>query len=300
MSLVARAATPADLARIVPQLDEQFVFGKGRRISLAKRFPTVYCAENIGNLFVLEENGEILSSLVCKRFEWQRAGGHWRGAMIGAVYTRPARRGEGLASRLLDTAAKSLRDGGNDFAVLWTDQPVFYARLGWISADRGVLGEIENAPGAAEPHGSVARMPAPSADPAHIERIRRYGGDCLTARRAGDYRQLPPPAEAVDILTWSAGGDQAAYALVGNYGDTSVLYELMGHPGGFFPLWHEVCRPRRRIIANDVSDSPSQRWLAQNTGLVWQPKPLAMWRPLSAQVDMARVADWYIPYFDRI
>jgi hypothetical protein len=40
--------------------------------------------------------------------------------------------------------------------------------------------------------------------------------------------------------------------------------------------------------------------LARNTGLVWQAKPLAMWLPLSAQTDMAHVAHWHIPYFDRI
>lgn len=300
MGFVARAATPADLARIVPQLDQQFVFGKGRRISLAQRFPAVYCAENAGNLFVLEENGEILSSLACKRFEWLHDGGQWRGAMIGAVYTRPARRGEGLASRLLDYSIKSLRDSGTDFAVLWTDQPAFYARLDWVSADRGVLGEFAGAPATAEPRSSVASMPAQSADAASIERIRRRWCDCLTSRGTGDYRQLPPPAETVDVFAWNAASDEAAYALVGNHGDTSILYELIGHPGGFPSLWHEVCRSRRRILANDASGSPSHQWLAQNTRLVWQPKPLAMWRPLSAQADMSRVAHWYIPYFDRI
>jgi predicted N-acetyltransferase YhbS len=300
LSFVARTATPADLGRLVPHLDQQFVFGKGRRVSLAQRFPAVYCAENARNIFLLEENAEIASSLACKRFNLLHDGSQWRGAMIGAVYTREARRGEGLASRLLEYAAQSLRDSRIDFAVLWTDQPAFYARLGWTSADRGVLGEFEGDAGPAESRGKVTRTPAQTADPERIERVRRRWCDCLTPRQAGDYRQLPPPAEAVDLLEWGAETDRAAYALVGNCGDTSILYELIGHPGGFPLLWHETCRGRRRILANDVSGSPSHRWLAQNTGLVWQAKPLAMWLPLSAKTDMARIAHWHIPYFDRI
>src|SRR5260221_953543 len=104
---------------MVPRLDQQFVFGKGRRISLVERFPAVYCPENAANMVVLEENGEMLSFLACKRFNLLHEGNHWRGAMIGAVYTRAERRGEGLASRVLERSAKILRESGIDFAVLW-------------------------------------------------------------------------------------------------------------------------------------------------------------------------------------
>ena len=98
MDIVVRPATPADLERLIAELDQQFVFGKGRRISLAQRFPAVYCSQNAGNLFLLEEQGNILACLACKRFEFLCRGDAWRGAMIGAVYTHPRRRGEGLAA----------------------------------------------------------------------------------------------------------------------------------------------------------------------------------------------------------
>ena len=285
---------------MVPQLDQQFIFGKGRRISLAERFPAVYRAENVGNLFLLEDHGEILSSIACRHFDLKQADRAWRGAMIGAVYTRPERRGEGLASRLLGEAVANMRESGLDFAVLWTDQPAFYARSGWISADQGVLGELTSVSAVVDTESAIASMPARAADNAHIERIRQRWCECLTPRRPDDYRQLPPPAETVNLLEWRAGTDQFAYALVGNHGDMSILYELIGDPAGFSYLWSELCRGDRRILANELDGSVSHCWLSANTGLTWQSKPLAMWLPLSAKLDMARVAQWYVPYFDRI
>ncbi len=267
---------------------------------MTQRFPAVYCVENAANLFLIEERGTILSCLASKRFTLLHNGNCWRGAMIGAVYTNPLRRGEGLASRLLEQAVETLRKCGMDFAVLWTQQPAFYARLGWTSADSSVLGEFKNDTGFAEPADEITRTPAPAIDCGYIERIRRRWCGCLTPRRLEDYRQLPLPAMTVDMLAWGTGVDQSAYALVGNDGETNILYELVGHPDGFRALWAEARRGCRRMLANDASDSVSYRWLAQNTGLVWSRKPLAMWLSLSAKVDMARFAHWHIPYFDRI
>jgi predicted N-acetyltransferase YhbS len=300
MSLVTRAATPVDLQRIVPQLDQQFVFGKRRQISLAQRFPAVYGPTNAGNIFVTEEDSEILSALACKRFELFDEGRIWCVAMVGAVYTHPARRGEGLASRLLQRTSEALRESGTDFAVLWTDRPAFYRRLGWMSADCGMLGETEIRYSRVEPGGEVARMPARLGDIPRIESIRQHWHACLTPRRAGDYCQLPMPADAVNLLVWGEGSRDATYALVGGTGELGILYEMIGHPDGFPVLWPEIFRSYRRLLANDAKGSASHRWLCQNTDLIWGAKPLAMWLPLSVKADVALAAHWHIPYFDRI
>jgi len=295
-----RTAEPSDLEQMVQLLDQQFVFGAARTISLTQRFPAVYCEANAANLFLIEERGTILSCLASKCFSVVHMGNRWRGIMIGGVYTHPQRRGEGLASRLLEQSVETLRERGMDFAVLWAVQPAFYARLGWTSADSGVLGEFRKDTGFAVPAGEITRTPAPEIECGYIERIRRRWCACLTPRRAEDYRQLPLPATSVDLLSWGTEAGQSAYALVGSNGDMNILYELIGHPDGFRALWNEACRGGRQILANDASDSISHRWLAQNTGLVWRKKPLTMWLPLSAKIDMAQFAHWHIPYFDRI
>ena len=125
-------------------------------------------------------------------------------------------------------------------------------------------------------------------------RVRRRWCDCLMPRRSEDYRQLPPPATAVDLLTWGEGTDHAAYTLVGNDGAMSILYQMIGDPAGFAALWPEACRGYRRTLINDVSGSASHSWLTANSDLVWHAKPLAMWLPLSARTDLTHVARWHI------
>lgn len=300
MGAAIRTATPGDLEKLIPLLDEEFVFGKGRRISLAQRFPAVYCHGNPDNIFVVEESGEMVSALASKRFNWLDNGESFRGIMFGAVYTHPLRRKEGQASRLLVWAAEKTKRDGADFAVLWAAKPAFYARLGWVVGDCGVLGEAASHASAAGPSDEVEAMPASLADFRPIEFIRQRWLDPLILRSADDYRQLPPPAETVTLLRCGENPENAGYALAGCCGGTNIVYEMNGHPDSFRALWHRICDQAERIIVNGQPGSASYRWLAGNASVIWQAKPLAMWLPLSAKADMARISGWYIPYFDRI
>lgn len=296
MGITIRACTPADLERLIPLLDEEFVFGKGRTLSLRQRFPTVFGRDNLPHILLCADADEILSALAMRRFDWVADGEIFKGAMIGAVYTQPARRGAGHASRLLAAAATQLRTEGTDFGVLWTGQPAFYTRLGWQAADCSVLGEI--VPDLAQTPHDVTTQPAATAT-SSLEELRRRWLKAMTVRRPEDYRHVPLPAARVDLL-WREDQGQAAYALLGSSGATGFLYELAGHPDGYAALWRTVCHERSRIYVNDRTDSPSCRWLSEHTGISWQNKSLAMWLPLSERVTMPLLGQWQIPYFDRI
>ena len=153
MVLDIRSCRPDELQRLLPLLDEEFIFGKGRTVSLGLRFPALYCHNNLHNIIICTDGSEIVSALAMHFFDWREGDELFRGAMIGAVYTHPGRRKEGWASRLLAEAALRLRVAEVDFGVLWTGQQSFYARLGWIAADCSVLGEIE-----ANGHGKCAPL----------------------------------------------------------------------------------------------------------------------------------------------
>lgn len=335
MIMDIRSCRPDELERLIPLLDEEFIFGKGRTISLRLRFRTVFCRNNLHNILICTDGELIASALAMRQFDWREGDEIFRGAMIGAVYTHPARRGEGWASRLLGAAAMQLREQSIDFGVLWTGQPSFYARLGWVAADCSVLGEFEqnestlncSLAGAAqkktvncrsgfnpthrakarptpesvlmpEPSGEATLLPVEASAP-RLEDIRQSWLNATTLRRPEDYRQLPLPAEDVNVL-WREDQGKAAYALLGSNGATGFLYELVGDDNCFPALWREACRNRRRIFVNDRADSPSCRWLTDHTGVRWKNKSLAMWLPLSKRVDMPRLGQWHIPYFDRI
>lgn len=283
----------------MPLLDEEFIFSKGRTISLRQRFPSVFCVGNLHDILLGVDGEEIVSVLAMRRFAWCEGNELFRGAMIGAVYTHPMRRGLGLASCLLEAAAKRLRKEKVDFAVLWAGRQAFYARLGWKPADCSVLGEFfPPALSSPEPSAGIVIKPIETLVPS-LENLRRSWLDAMTLRCPEDYRQLPPPAERMDLL-WNEDQGKIAYALLGGSGKTGFLYELIGHPDNFPALWREACRNQCRIFVNDRIDSPSHRWLANHTGINWQNKNLAMWLPLSKRITTPRLEKWHIPYFDRI
>lgn len=300
MSIILRTATPVDLDRLLPALDEQFVFGKGRRLSLRARFPSMFEAGNADNVFICEGEGALLSALSILPFEWLADGQLWRGAMIGTVYTDPAHRNAGHASRVLTWTMEKLKERGVDFGVLWTAQPGFYARLGWTSTDCGVLAEIRTSSSSPSLGNDVTTIAAGTADVLRIEQIRQQWLATRMPRTSRDYRRIPLPADTVDVHAWRLHEPSAGYALIGRAGDIGYVYEMVGTPEGFSALWREVQQRYRRLLVNDCEGSASCEWLAHETGIAWQRKSLAMWYPISDRVQGWDFSHWYIPYFDRI
>ena len=297
-NLVIRAAYASELPSLVAALDEQFIFQRGRRHSLADRFPGLFDQTNLPNIFVAAAASSILSALAVRRFDWIEHGTAWKGAMIGAVYTNPAHRKLGIASKVLQYAADCLKENGVDFALLWTAQPAFYARLGWIAADSGMLGELAgNDMRDSTQH--VAVSPTAEANIELIETIRQRHLETYRARRPDDYRALPIPADfAQTYACHDAAG--AAYALTGVADDAVFVYEIVGDEMAYAALLQAIGKSRHRIMINDAANTPSQQWLTRHTRIEWQDKPLAMWLPLSPQIDESHFSNWYVPYFDRI
>jgi putative acetyltransferase len=300
MTISHRAAQPADLDRLGQMLDNEFIFGKGRKTSLAQRYPSTFCAANVGNIFVAEENGQIVAAFLCKRFEWHQPDRNWQGAMVGAVYADPKRRGEGLGSALLKWGMQALQAAGVEFAVLWTTQPDFYGRLGWNGTDIGVFGNCGSGSGSGAALDSVRVLPLALCNEREVDDIRVQCLDAYVCRQSLDYSQQPIPAENVDILLWTEDGEASSYALLGRVGGTGIVYEMVGSESGFADLWESVRLRHKKIVINDSADSASYRWLSQHTDIVWESKKLAMWLPLSAEIDVNAMSKWYIPYFDRI
>jgi len=295
-----RPATLLEIPAIVADMDQQFVFGKGRSISLAQRYPGVYESRNVGNIFVAEAEGGIVAALTCKLFDFQQHGEIRQGAMVGGVYTLAACRGQGIASALLVETVELLRQRGLDFAVLWTDQPTFYARSGWMVSDQGMLGQTNALGLPIHPAACVVRQAADAADVQFLQQLRqRWLSEDVVRRDATTYRSLPLPALSVTLLTCGSTVDGAAYALLGRNGATSILYEMVGNPAAYGDLWAQISREPQLYI-NEVHGSPAQQWLSTHANIQWQDKPLAMWMPLSENMP-ANASDYgYVPYFDRI
>lgn len=280
-----------DFDALIPLLDQEFIFGKGRRLSLAQRFPGTLDRNHPQNIQLASFDGSITSALVTKSFIWATPERSWSGSMIGMVYTRPDLRGRGTASALMRATQERLAQEGFDFAVLWTARPDFYARLGWLGIDRGTLGIAQPARAAT----SRFALPLGAADVAWIEALRPQYAPERVERTENTYATLLPHAERLELLR----GD-AAYMVLGSDDGSAFLYEMLGDSAEFPALWSRLAARYPTLYLNLPRGTPAERFLSAQGGITWQAQQLAMWLPLSATARGAHFADWYVPLLDRI
>lgn len=285
------ACSGRDFDALLPLLDQEFIFGKGRRLSLQRRFPATLARDHAQNILLASVEGDIASALATKPFTWITPERSWRAVMIGMVYTRPELRGRGTASALMHATQAKLAQEGYEFAVLWTAQPQFYARLGWCGIDCGMLGSAQ----AVSPVATRSAIPPGAADIAWIEALRpRYAPE-RAERSAETYATLLPPAERLELLR----GD-AAYAIAGSDDSHGYLYEMLGEPAEMPALWARLAARYPRLFLNLQRGTAAQGFLSTQAGISWQAQGLAMWLPLATSARAARFGDWYVPFLDRI
>jgi predicted N-acetyltransferase YhbS len=272
-----------ELQGLIEKLDAEFVFGRGRTVSLAQRFPHLFESASLEQLFVAHERGDIVASVAVKHFGWSAGAEEYMGAMIGMVWADPARRGSGLATLLLKHVQRALRERA-DFAVLWTAQPGFYVRLGWAANDNASFGTIAGAR-AAQP-ASGGKVDFAAVEPRWRQQTQRV------LRAANWQPPLPLPAVALEIF--NAG---TAYAIAGRLDDALFCHEILGDQTEVTLLLAQMRTSCDTLYFNEATDTAAYRTLAR-LGVSWQSRPLAMWLPLRREVPAGR--GWYVPWLDRI
>ncbi len=130
---VVRLDRPA-MQRWLPQLDEWLL--PGLFYGVQHTWPQLYRSDGEGMFFALFEDapeGErIVSHCACRFVTVETMRGPVGCALLGSVATDPARRGQGLASRVL-AAAMAACDERADAVLLWAERPELYARHGFVA-----------------------------------------------------------------------------------------------------------------------------------------------------------------------
>ena len=287
----------ADFPIVLSLIDQEFVFSRDRTLSLAARFPHVVAPDERHNIVIATLGGLVVGAIVQRPFLWVDGGAVFRGAMVGMVYAHPGFRNRGVCRLMLDRIADDLRHRGVvDFAALWTTVPAVYQGAGWYPSDIGVFGRCAAAIGGM-PATGIREFAATEAPLDRIEALREASTPMRVVRSRTAYGAVPLPAERVGIII---DDRDTAYALVGRFGDTAVIYELVGDPAGFDGIWAWLAGSAGRILVNDRLGSASQAWLSTHTPIDWQPQSLSMWLPLRGGPETLPFDCWSIPYFDRI
>ena len=279
----------AERPDVIELFDDEFIFSRGRTISLARRFSDVFAS---GDCFIVvgEVAAQLVSALVVRSFIWIEGDRQWRGAMIGLVCTKSQYRGNGYASELLAVAERRCRALGHDFAVLWTANHTIYKRLGWIAADRGTLGTCRTSLGGTSPDLPAAAFQTTTH---RIHALHEARGSQRVKRRLANYQHMLPPVERLLFFL-----ERSSYALSGEYRRTGYVYDLAGSNAHMPRLWDKLAGSFDNLYVNVERESAVHCWLQQRTPLVWKEQSLTMWKPLRS--DPVPFGQWYIPFMDRI
>jgi GNAT superfamily N-acetyltransferase len=225
------------------------VLRHGRATTLAAEYPLVFDPRFGGRLVGVMEHGDVRSACATLVRELVFGGARLRVGLIGSVATEPDWRGRGLATRALDAAEAQLARDGCVAAVLWADDPSFYAKRGY----REFGWEIDCLIPASALAGVASDPRARAAAPDDAAAIHR----CYT-RHASRVDRTPQETAALlgspgmDTLVLQRERDVAAYACLGRGADFSgTVHEWGGETDDVLALLAEFAR-RARTRGHDA------------------------------------------------
>ena len=268
-------------------LETEFLHTRGRTGTLLGRYPVLSTGRADATFRTCMVDGQVVAACAVRRFTWQAAD-MFEGAMIGFVWTEPARRGHGHAAYLLQSVVEELTSAGLDFAVLWSGIEGFYERLGWQRGDPGLFTSV---PGT----GPARREPLQPLAPVALDRLRLASGQPRLARSAAHWQCVPIPATTTGCFC-----QENAYVLCGEANEERYVYEAHGTEAALSALWPRVTAGVSRVHVNDWTDGALSGWLAREAGVVFKPQRLAFWQLLAPRARQADWQRWHLPWFDRI
>ncbi len=128
-------------AALVAWLDDGL--RRGDRGRLQGEYPISLRPENTARHRVITEEGRFLAHAMSHRVQARVDGAVLPLGLISLVFTDPAARGRGLASRCVEACVEAATREGLALALLWTDRASLYRRLGFHEVGRERLFAVE-------------------------------------------------------------------------------------------------------------------------------------------------------------
>ncbi len=125
-----RHPNAAEVAELTGRISAAFGYTIGEP-GVARDFPQLYQANNFQHLYVAREKNKIVAHAGFYPATMKVEGFPLPVAGIGGVYTDEAKRGQGLATKLIEKCVEDAKRGGAALAFLWSDQHEFYKKSGF-------------------------------------------------------------------------------------------------------------------------------------------------------------------------
>ncbi len=284
-----RAPGPSELPALLGWLDT--ALRRGERGRLAREHPTVLDPMDPQAHRAVFQDARPVAHAACRLIEVRVGDVATRLGMISLVYTDPAVRGLGHGSACVEACVAELHRRGAELAVLWSDQPTFYARLGFHPAGTQRLHLLDRRSVlASEPDPAGLEMASPRSDDWPILEALYAGRRVHAVRAPGDLERL---ARAPDcsLLVARRRGRPEAYAACGRGDDfRDVVHEWAGEPEAVLALLRHFVRRRSRIawMTGPTLEAPEARIRA--AGVVTRTDPFGLVRLLDPGLLWQRLA----------
>jgi hypothetical protein len=162
--------------------------------------------------------------------------------LISLVYTEPSARGMGLASRCVEACLEALRDRDRTLALLWSDRPNLYRRLGFCLSGTERVFRVE--PTDLRGDAGLEFDLAGPTDWPHLAEL--YAAKGLRALRSADALPQCAAAPATTLLVARRRGATVAYAALGRGDDfPGVIHEWAGDAAGVLGCAEVFARANR-------------------------------------------------------
>lgn len=216
--------------------------------SVAAEYPTALNLQNLNNIKVIFEEGQVVSHAVLRPTIVKTPSLFLKVGAVGSVVTDQAFRNKGFSKALIQDCLKSAEQQMCDFAILWTNLYDFYRKLGFELAGSEVSFVIDkeldlsqillaNRPGGAAPYGQLKE--GVDIDPKAI--LKLYQKHTVTSLRSEsevkNYLSIP---NARVFSLWDQG-HLMAYAVLGKGEDLSgYIHEWGGSVSHLFYLLNAI------------------------------------------------------------
>lgn len=294
-------------AQVLASIEEEFVRERGRSLDLVTRYPDLFGPQGDADYHWLEQDGQPVSMLITRSMQFASGKRTWTGAMVGWVHTLRALQGKGLAAALLEAVAQRFAEEGHDFLLLWAHQHGYYRAQGYHVSDSGLLAEgpvtaLDSVlPGKGFVSTEIAPADLTTGECAALDRLATAAQRGGTAFAQRNLARIPLPFDRVSLVRSGKSLSPDAYALLGHQADWVTVLEGAGQAASLAGLIANAAQGVANIRVNARRGSVLHSSLEKV--MVFNPKPLAMYRPLSERFgddELFHAAQWSFPWFDRM
>jgi len=255
---------------------------------LTSEYPLVFDKGGPGEVFSLCEGDRVLSACAVLERELLHPGGRTRVGFIGSVSTHPDARGRGLATQLLCDAENTLRERGCEYALLWADEPGFYARRGYALEGEEtdfLLNEVCTDLIC----GEKSIRPMRQGDEERIHEL--YTQHSARVERSTEETKRLLACPEMRVLLATHGGEVLSYVCFGRGADLGgVAHEWGGDPEGVLACLAVILEQAKTVFVMAPGEAGPVGELLDSCGAIRAAGRLGMVKPLGRAKVLPRGA----------